>query len=237
MTAVDRLRRDHKTLRAKLDVLESALRMGPNAWFVLREVCFTLAKQLRDHMKREEELVSLCRRRMPPHVVAEVVVEHRDEPAHLRTINHLFVSESGHSMERIKPALTAVIDGLRHHMAEEEAELFPILERAIEGRFPRPTAVSASTTRLDEAMTVNRLVQEFPRTKPVFERFFINIPMEGCNCLDEVAWTHGMETNEMLKQLEASIASDASVDQSAEHAMMGASDHPAEAPPGGVHAA
>jgi len=31
MNAIERLRRDHVILRAKLDVLESALRMGPEA--------------------------------------------------------------------------------------------------------------------------------------------------------------------------------------------------------------
>ena len=68
MNTVGRLRRDHAILRAKLDVLEAALRMGPEVWYVLREVCFTLARQLRDHIKREEELVAGCRQTMifPP---------------------------------------------------------------------------------------------------------------------------------------------------------------------------
>ena len=74
MRAIDRLRRDHQILRSKLDVLETALTMGPETWFVLREVCFTLARQLRDHMRREEELVMACRQALHPKVLAEIAV-------------------------------------------------------------------------------------------------------------------------------------------------------------------
>ena len=205
MKAVERLRRDHMILRSKLDVLESALRMGSEAWFVLREVCFTLSRQLRDHITREEDLVAACRQVMNPKVLAEIVVEHRDEPEHLRQINRVFVSESRHVLERIRPALTAVIHGLRHHMAEEEAELFPILERVLAEQEPKAAAAPQPQTRLDEVMTVNRVVQNFPRTKRIFEQLFINIPMEGCTCLDEVAWRHGMESRELLQRLEQVI--------------------------------
>ena len=233
MRAIERLRRDHQILRSKLDVLEAAIQMGPETWFVLREVCFTLSRQLRDHIKREEELVASCRRAMipppaarpkgpgslrepaaiggaasggmNPKVLAEVVVEHHDEPAHLRTINRLFLSERGHTLERIRPALQEVIDGLRRHMAEEEADLFPILERVLaEHEVAEP--VEAPRARIEETMTVNRVIQAFPGTQPVFERLFINIPMEGCACLDEVAWRHGMESRELLAKLEAVMA-------------------------------
>ncbi|MBI1992707.1 MAG: hemerythrin domain-containing protein, partial [Candidatus Omnitrophica bacterium] len=131
MRAVDRLKRDHEILRSKLDVLEGALGMGPETWYVLREVCFTLARQLRDHIKREEALVAACRRAMNPSLLAEIVLAHRDEPAHLTAINRLFVSQTAQSVDRITPGLLEVIHGLRRHMASEEQELFPILERAL----------------------------------------------------------------------------------------------------------
>lgn len=207
MNAVERLRRDHAILRSKLDALEAALGMGEETWYVLREVCFTLARQLRDHIRREEDLVAACRQAMNPQVLAEVVVEHHDEPKHLRTINRLFVSQASHALDRIRPALTEVIQGLRRHMAEEEAQLFPILERVLgEREASAPTTPRPSTESLEEAMTVNRVVQQFPDTRPVFERLFVNIPMEGCYCLDEVAWRHGMEARELLAVLEDAIA-------------------------------
>ena len=203
MRAVERLKRDHQILRSKLDVLESALRMGPETWFVLREVCFTLSRQLHDHIKREEELVGACRRALNPKILAEVVIEHKDEPQQWHRINRLFISEAHQSLERIRPALTDVIRKLRHHMAEEETELFPLLESACpeteKAVGPQPGVT------LEETMTVNRIVQEFPGTRPVFERLFINVPLEGCTCLDEVAWRHGMESRDLLQTLERAI--------------------------------
>ena len=230
MDAIHRLKRDHTILRTKLDVLESALQMRSDAWFVLREVCFTLARQLRDHIKREETLVRIARNTlippptggsgtlppvgggMNPRILAEVALEHKDEPRHLRTINRLFVSESGHSLEHIRPALAEVIHGLRRHMDEEERELFPILERVLAEGLMIPMA-ERPTSHLDETMTVNRIVNEFPATRTVFERLFIGVPTEGCDCLDEVAWRHGMESRDLLKRLEEAITCSCSADE------------------------
>lgn len=206
MNAIERLRRDHRLLRAKLDVLETGLRMGPETWFVLREVSFTLARQLQDHMRREEELVAACRKALTPALLAELAVEHKDEPRHLRAINRLFVSEGGHSLERIRPVLAEVIQGLRRHMAEEETELFPVLERTLAEPEREAHRQAAPPGHVDETMTVNRVLQEFPGTRPAFERMFINVPLEGCTCLDEVAWQHGMDAKELLATIEEAIA-------------------------------
>ena len=214
MKAIERLRRDHGMLRSKLDVLEAALGMGPETWFVLREVCFTLSRQLRDHIKREEELVAACRKAMNPKVLAEVVVEHHDEPAHLRTINRLFLSERGHTLERIRPALQEAIGGLRRHMSAEEVELFPILERVL-SEHEAAEPVELPDARVDETMTVNRVLQAFPGTRPVFERLFVNVTIEGCSCLDEVAWRHGIESRELLAKLEDVLARGEHADEAA----------------------
>lgn len=204
MDAVQRLVRDHQILRAKLTVLESVLHMRPEAWGVVREMCVTLSRQLRDHIKREEDLVAACREAK---VLAQIVVEHRDEPDHLRAISRMFVSQQRHSFEESASALRAVISALRRHMAQEEAELFPILERALRAEERRAPDTPARSRRLDEAMTVNRVVQGCPATRGVFERFFINVPVEGCACLDEVAWRHGLDTRELLQNLEDAISS------------------------------
>lgn len=203
MDAVARLKRDHHILRSKLDVLEGALKMGSSAWFVLREVCFTLARQLRDHMRREEDLVLACRRAMAPHMLAEIAVEHKDEPEHWRAINQMFLTEEGHSVEKIAPILQATIEGLRHHMAEEERDLFPVFERVLASQ-PKASA-PAPAEKLEETMTVNRVLHEFPGTAPVFKQLWVSTPAEGCSCLDEVAWRHGMESEELLRLLNDAI--------------------------------
>lgn len=206
MNAIERLRRDHRLLRAKLDVLETGLRMGPETWFVLREVSFTLARQLQDHLRREEGLVAACRKALTPTLLAELAVEHKDEPRHLQAINRLFVSDTGHSLERIRPVLAEVIQGLRRHMAEEETGLFPILDRTLAEQEREAHRQAAPPGRVDETMTVNRVLQECPGTRPTFEQLFINVPLEGCACLDEVAWRHGMEAKELVERLEDAIA-------------------------------
>ena len=211
MKAIERLKRDHAILRSKFDVLEAGLRMGPGTWYVLREVCFTLARQLRNHMQREEDLVMACREGMTtppagggvqPHLLADLAVEHHDEPEHLRTINQLFVEERGHNLERIQPALTGVINGLRHHMAEEEQELFPILERALSSRTPEKASPQpAAGERLYGCMTVSGVLRAYPETRPVFEELFVNVFHEGSDCLDEVAWRRGIEIQDLLDRL------------------------------------
>jgi iron-sulfur cluster repair protein YtfE (RIC family) len=205
MNAVERLRRDHRILRAKLAALEGALRLGPEAWFVLRELCFSLSRQLRHHMRREEGLVWRCRQAMPPTVLAELAVEHKDEPVHLRTLNRLFVSQEGHSLERIQPVLQETIQGLRHHMEEEERDLFPLFDRYLEDEATASAAAAGRAGLIDDTMTLNHIVLQFPETRPVFERLFINVRFEGCACLDEVAWRHGMETDHLIQQLEKAI--------------------------------
>ena len=109
MNAIDRLKRDHKILRSKLDVLEGALSMGSEAWFVLRELCYTLSRQLQDHIKREEKLVKACKDVFREDALTHLTVAHTDEPQLLRRVNRLFVEEHGHSLNAIKPALTTLI--------------------------------------------------------------------------------------------------------------------------------
>jgi iron-sulfur cluster repair protein YtfE (RIC family) len=204
MEPIARLKRDHRVLRSKFDVLESALRMGPETWFVLREVCYSLSRQLADHLKREDALLASCREAIGPATLAKIERVHHDEPGHLRKITRLFVQEPLGSFETLKIALEVAIEGLRLHMAEEEREVFPILEEAMKGRETVPDS-GAPSQELHELMTVNRIVQEFPCTRRTFEQLFVNIPFEGCQCLDEVAWRHGMESRELLSTLETVI--------------------------------
>ncbi len=212
MNAIDRLKRDHKILRAKLDVLESALQMGPETWFVLRDVCYTLSRQLQDHIKREEELVRVCKEALTEDALNHLTVEHKDEPQLLRTVNRLFVEERGHSLAAVKPALTTLIQGLRTHMAEEEVELFPVLERVLTSKEASIAQEPRATSHVTEVMAVNRVLREFPATRRVFDNLFVNVPFEGGDCLDEVAWRRGLDAQELIERLEDVIKSCACTD-------------------------
>ena len=207
MRAVDRLRRDHEVLRTKLDVLEATLGMTPpTTWFILRELCYTLSRQLQDHIRREEELVTACQQSLSPDVRSHVRLEHDEEPQLLRTVNHLFIEEGGKAVEQIRGVLGELIPRLRRHMEEEEAELFPAIERVL-GEREEPEAQEPSVlTRLGEQMTISHVLHTYPQTKPLLERLFINVPYEGYDCLDEVAWRRGMDCRQLLLLLEEAIA-------------------------------
>ena len=83
-----------------------------------------------------------------------------------------------------------------------EAERQQPQPRRQQGRHPR-----SSTSLLDEAMAVNHVIREYPATKRVLDRLFVNVPYEGCDGLDEVAWRRGMEARDLVSQLEEVITS------------------------------
>lgn len=207
MEAIERLKRDHGILRAKLSVLESALQIGPEAWFVLREMCHTLSLQLQNHLKREGELIGACHEALSEAERSRLAIEHADEPELLRMVNRLFVEEEGHSLAVIEPALMRFIHGLRAHMDEEETELFPVLDGILAAREASLARAPQATSHVTETMVVNRVLREFPATKQVFDSLFVNVPFEGCDGLDEVAWRRGMEPQELIEKLEAAVSS------------------------------
>ena len=206
MRAIDRLRRDHEVLRTKLDVLAATLRMTPpTTWFILRELCYTLSRQLQDHVRREEELVTACQQSLSPDVRSHVRLEHDEEPQLLRTVNHLFIEEGGKAVEQIRGVLGELIPRLRRHMEEEEAGLFPAIEEILGDQEEFSAQESSPAVKLHEEMTVKHVLHTYPQTKPLFHRLFINVSYEGYDCLDEVAWRRGMESQTLLELLEKAI--------------------------------
>ena len=59
---------------------------------------------------------------------------------------------------------------------------------------------------LSATMTVNHALYACPCTRRVFERLLINPAIEGVDCLDEVAWRHGLSIEELIRMLEATSA-------------------------------
>ena len=59
---------------------------------------------------------------------------------------------------------------------------------------------------LTETMTVQEIKRRYPSTKAVFDGLFIGSRFEGYDCLDEVAWRHGMESEDLLLSLEEAVA-------------------------------
>ena len=208
MDAVDCLKRDHQTFRATLSALDAALHVGPEAWPVLRGMCFTLSRRLQRHMQREEVLMQACRHVINPRVLAAFAREHQEQSERLRTLNRCFGGQGGGHVDDLTPAVMQSIHTLRSHLEKEEAELFPVFEQALQA-LGLPAVHGEAARRVHKDMTVNRVLHDYPATRPVFTRLCVSAPDEGCACLDEVAWRHGMDSQELLRQLERAAASSA----------------------------
>ncbi len=194
MDAIDRLRRDHSIMRAKADALESAVRMGPETWLVLRDMSYSLLRKLRDHIQQEEALVdSHCPDEAKPSV-QRVVEEHRAVADRLRAVGILLLNERACPFEDIRSSLTAFIRALRTHLNDEEATLFPLVQ------VDAPRGEDGSAT-IDETRTVNAVMREHPGIDAAFRRLGIDALVEGSDCLDEVAWRHGMTSEALLARL------------------------------------
>lgn len=134
MNALNRLKAEHRRLLSMMAALESALAMGASAWFVLRQVCFSVSKQLDEHVKGEEQLFAVCDRVLR-HVDAEDDLElpaaHQDASEQLQHITRFLWTGAETSIEDVRPRLTRVLATVRYQMHEQETRVFPLLERVM----------------------------------------------------------------------------------------------------------
>ena len=207
MRTVTRLTRAHQRLRKQLDVLESALWLGAEAWFVLREASFSLSRQLREHIRMEEAALALCRQGPygdHPMGLAVTLVGHDAARHRLQVASWLLSGEPCFSLEGVRPTVAAAIPTLRASMDRQETELFPLLDRALSAQEldRMPPRISA---RLTDTMTVEQILRRYPKTRLIFERLLISLPLEQYDSVDEVAWRHGMDCQALLQHLERAI--------------------------------
>ena len=209
MNAVNRLKREHGIFRSKLNVLESALHMGQDAWFVLRAECFSLAKQLERHALREEGLSTSCHAvpvsGWPPTSLADHAMESRQ----LAFINRFLIEQPSRLLKRIAPTIIRFVSGFRRRMDRQELIGFPmVVEETLV--LSKENQLLLKEERLpwdlSETMTVGEVVTRYPAAGLVLDRLFIDQRFERYDCLDEVAWRHGMESQELLAQLEGELA-------------------------------
>lgn len=204
MDAVDCLKEKHQRLSSKMSVLESALGMGEEARLVIREVCFSVSKQLRQHITREERLVVACSRelgRVGSEELEWLAIEHHDARQRLQIVSWVLSGEPRFSLDVIRPTLTMVMATVRRQINEQETKLFPFLQLAFDlSGICRKDEWSAPV-RLTETMTVYQMLQRYPDTKPVFEQFHIGM-FEQYETLGEVAWCHGVNGRRLLARLE-----------------------------------
>lgn len=183
MQSVHALEHDHALLRTKLDLLESVLPVAPEARFILRELCFSLQRLLQEHLQRESPLLAF-------HSCNHAAVQQL-----LRAVNELLLVGMRASMPAVVARLSHGIDQLRAQMDEQERVVFPELE-------PQDGAAASSVAPLIlSTMSVNEIVQRYPRTAPLFSQLHINRIREGYESVDELAWRHGMDVGQVIERL------------------------------------
>lgn len=199
ITAV--LRKDHEVLRRKLETVEGALQVLPQAPHVLRELCFSLAKLLNEHIAREEQAVRPYRHRLSQMLQERTHHDHADQRLILRDLNALL--QQGHVPTSVVASrLSHLIDELREHFSEEERCVFPCVDHA---EALRPKRAHAPEPLITEGMSVNAIVRTYPETARVFAQHGIYCGVDACDCLDELAWRHGLDVAQLLPELRAAV--------------------------------
>ena len=126
MDAVTLLRNDHKTVEGLFKKFEKA---GPNAHKTRQDLVEKIVEELSIHAAIEEQaLYPAAREAMPDasEQVLEALEEHHIVKWVLSELDGMDPQD-----ERFQAKVTVLIENVRHHVEEEEGELFPELRRAM----------------------------------------------------------------------------------------------------------
>ncbi len=69
-----------------------------------------------------------------------------------------------------------------------------------------PQGFHRSRLTISGSMSANAIARYYPATESLFEQLQIDRRFEGYESLEELAWRHGMEVSEFLKQLRQAAA-------------------------------
>ena len=200
------IRLDHALLRKRLALVRSALQVVPEARFVVREMVFSLQRQLTDHIKRETHVLESYYERLPARGAQDAPVpNHTDVLLLVREANDLWSSGVRASLSAVVGRLSEAIQRLDAQMEEQEDTVFAFLDHA--ERSPDVPASSFIDPVLSSAMSVNEILQRYPQAGSLFEQLRINRLHEGYESVDEVAWHHGLDVAQLLKQLQQAVGS------------------------------
>src|SRR5205814_4075693 len=126
MDAVTLLRNDHKTVEALFKKFEKA---GPNAHKTKQDVVEKIIEELSIHAAIEEQVLYPTARDAVPDAtdeVLEALEEHHIVKWVLSELDGMDPTD-----ERFTAKVTVLIENVRHHVEEEEGELFPELRKAM----------------------------------------------------------------------------------------------------------
>jgi hemerythrin-like domain-containing protein len=134
MSVLDRLRYEHNLFRGQLNVFESLMAQGPTDGAAIQQMSGALLKALRSHIRRETRLAVWGSRRLERFGAGELArfaIEHDPELEVLQVIRRCCATRISGSLDALKPSAALLFTWWRRHMDEQEAELFPLLERTL----------------------------------------------------------------------------------------------------------
>src|SRR5437588_5720613 len=126
MDAVTLLRNDHKAVEGLFKKFEKA---GPNAQKTRQDLVEKIVEELSIHAAVEEQVLYPTVRQAVPEA-EDTVLESLEEHHVVKwTLSELDGMDPGD--ERYTAKVTVLIESVRHHVREEEGELFPKLRKAM----------------------------------------------------------------------------------------------------------
>ena len=126
MDAVTLLRNDHKIVEGLFKKFEKA---GPNAHKTKQDLVEKIVEELSIHAAIEEQVLYPAARQAVPDE-NDLVLESLEEHHIVKWVLSELDGMDPHD-ERFQAKVTVLIENVRHHVKEEEGELFPELRRAM----------------------------------------------------------------------------------------------------------
>jgi len=126
MDAIALLRNDHRAVERLFKDFEKA---GPKAYMTKRQVADRIVKELSVHAVIEEQLFYPAVRKAVPDAEDDVLEGLEEHHIVKWTLSEVDGMDAEH--ERFVPKMTVLIESVRHHVTEEEGEIFPAVRQAM----------------------------------------------------------------------------------------------------------
>ncbi len=126
MDAIALLRNDHRAVERLFKEFEKA---GPKAHKTRRHVADRIVKELSVHAVIEEQVFYPAVREAVPNADDDVLEGLEEHHIVKWTLSEVDGMDPEH--ERFVPKMTVLIESVRHHVEEEEGELFPTVREAM----------------------------------------------------------------------------------------------------------
>lgn len=200
--------REHRHFRAKFAAMSAAGHLWPESKWVIREVGFSLLRQLQLHSQREARLATACYLALGRAGSSELQRLSIDHSVECRTLRHINrgLDKPIHEMPQyISFLIQQASDQCSHQIVKQERQFFPLLECVLRLKRSEAGNPGACQAGLDSAMTGSEVVERFPAAREVFESLSVDIGLEGYYPLEEIAVRRGLRSRQLLEALERGI--------------------------------